>query len=270
MGRVGKVRATELLQQLLDLIPELRQESMDSQAFTKWQRDTRVAIENIFGESSSRVTEFNQINFSPLGIFFGPDDRGEFQRAYVSGLERANAVLQSMVEEIEEYWPDDAQTLNPTNTPENRTRTNTNQIFIIHGRERGTRDMVVRFLERLELQPVVLQEQPDRGRTIIEKFEEYAQVDFAIALFTPDDMGGLEGDGLQHRARQNVIFEFGYFIGRYGRDRTLAMVKGDMEIPSDYSGVLYISLDDSDGWKTSLIRELKTAGFGIDANRLFE
>ena len=113
-----------------------------------------------------------------------------------------------------------------------------------------------------------MQEQPDRGRTIIEKFEEYAQVDFAIALFTPDDIGGLDGDDPQFRARQNVIFEFGYFIGKHGRKRVRALVKGNIEIPSDYSGVLYIPLDDSDGWKDHLLDELKDAGFNVDANRL--
>ena len=115
---------------------------------------------------------------------------------------------------------------------------------------------------------MILQEQPDRSRTIIEKFEDYAQVGFAIALFTPDDFGWLEGDDPQSRARQNVVFEFGYFIGKYGRERVRALVKGNIEIPSDYSGVVNILLDDSDGWKFHFARELKSAGFDVDANRL--
>ena len=112
---------------------------------------------------------------------------------------------------------------------------------------------------------MILQEQPDRNRTIIEKFEDYAQVNFAIALFTPDDFGGLEGDDPQFRARQNVVFEFGYFIGKYGRERVRALVKGNIEILSDYSGVLYIPLDDSGGWKKHLVDELADAGFNVDA-----
>ena len=148
-------------------------------------------------------------------------------------------------------------------------RINTNQVFVIHGRDLGTRDTVTRFLESLGLEVVILQEQPDQGRTVIEKFEQCVQGDFAIALFTPDDMGGPSDDDLQPRARQNVIFEFGYFIGKFGRDRVRALVKGDPEIPSDYSGVLYIQLDDHDGWKMGLVREMKGAGFTIDANRAF-
>ena len=148
-------------------------------------------------------------------------------------------------------------------------QTNTNQIFIIHGRDHGTRETVARFLENLGLEPVILQEQPDEGLTIIEKFEQYARVNFAVALFTSDDVGGLPDDGLQPRVRQNVVFELGYFIGKFGRNRVRVLVKGAPEIPSDYSGVLYIPLDEAEGWKLALGRELRNAGFEIETDRIF-
>lgn len=86
---------------------------------------------------------------------------------------------------------------------------------------------------------------------------------------TPDDAGALEAcrAGLRPRARQNVVFEFGYFIGKLGRGRVCALVKGDFETPSDYDGVLYVPLDENDGWKMRLLRELKVAGFELDANQ---
>lgn len=123
----------------------------------------------------------------------------------------------------------------------------------------------------MELKPVVLHEQPNEGRTIIEKFEDYTDVRFAVVLLTPDDVGGLQDNAgdTKPRARQNVIFEFGYFIGKLGRERVCALVKGNVEKPSDYDGVLYIQLDDSEGWKMRLVRELKSAGYDIDANRVF-
>lgn len=123
----------------------------------------------------------------------------------------------------------------------------------------------------MELKPVVLHEQPNEGRTIIEKFEDYTDVRFAVVLLTPDDVGGLQDNAgdTKPRARQNVIFEFGYFIGKLGRERVCALVKGNVEKPSDYDGVLYIQLDDSEGWKMRLVRELKSAGYNIDANRVF-
>ena len=140
-------------------------------------------------------------------------------------------------------------------------------MFVIHGRDYGTRDTVARFLEGLGLEAVILEEQPDRGLTVIEKFEENASGDFVVALLTPDDVGGLSNDQLQPRARQNVILELGYFIGRLGRDKVRALVKGDLEIPSDYAGVLYIPMDEASGWQMRLIREMKNAGLDIDANR---
>ena len=144
------------------------------------------------------------------------------------------------------------------------------EIFIVHGRDIGTKDTVARFIGELGLKPIVLQELPNGGRTIIEKFEDYAQTRFAIAIFTPDDQGSLvvESSNPKPRTRQNVIFEFGYFIGKLGRDRACALIKGEVEIPSDYSGVLYITLDDADGWKLKLIQELQYAGYEVDANVL--
>ena len=269
MSRPTKDAAKQRLQRALAEIPALKELAHGSQEFAKWHRDTRVAIENTFEGSQSRIKEFNDIRFHMTVWVIGLDDELADQRAYTRDLEYASTLLQSMVDEIEEYWDDDDQGAKSPVASATPEQTNTNQIFIIHGRDHGSREMVARFLESLGLEPVILQEQPDEGQTIIEKFEQYAQCAFAVALFTPDDVGGLAEDGLQPRTRQNVIFEFGYFIGKYGRDRVRALVKGDPEIPSDYSGVLYIPLDESGAWKFQLVREMKSAGFDIDANRAF-
>ena len=118
---------------------------------------------------------------------------------------------------------------------------------------------MARFLEQLELSPIILHEQPNQGRTIIEKFEEYSDVGFAVVLLTPDDVGGPadESSTQRPRARQNVILELGFFLGKLGRERTCALLVDDVEIPSDYDGVLYIPMDDQDAWRFPLIRELK-------------
>ena len=147
---------------------------------------------------------------------------------------------------------------------------NTNKVFLIHGRDRGTRDAVARFLEKVGLEVVILEEQPDQGLTVIEKFEQNASGDFVVALLTPDDVGGPNPDKLQPRARQNVVFELGYFVRAFGRNRVRALMKGEVEIPSDYAGVLYIPMDESGGWQMRLIREMKSAGLDIDANRAYE
>lgn len=116
-----------------------------------------------------------------------------------------------------------------------------------------------------------MREQPDQGRTIIEKFEDCAdEVGFAVVLLTPDDIAGSAATpGSARRARQNVVFELGYFAGKHGRGRTCLLRKGDVEIPSDLYGVIYSNLDNDDGWKLKLVRELKAAGQAFDANRMW-
>lgn len=114
-----------------------------------------------------------------------------------------------------------------------------------------------------------MHEQPSQGRTIIEKFEDHSDVEYAIALITPDDIGSSinDLDNTRQRARQNVIFEFGYFLGKLGRHKVVGLIKGDIEVPSDYSGVLYIPIDESGAWRFLLIKELKSAGYDVDANK---
>jgi len=146
----------------------------------------------------------------------------------------------------------------------------TNEIFIVHGHDITAKDSVARFLERLNIKPIILHELPNAGRTIIEKFLESSNVSFAIVLMTPDDVGATSSspDKLSPRARQNVIFELGYFVGSLGRNRVCALHKADVQLPSDWDGVLYIPMDDTGAWKLSLAREIKHTGFGIDLNKV--
>ena len=270
MARPTKAKALERLRRALDAIPALKNRHDSSPEFKKWRRDTQVTITHTFGNESRHIGDFREIEFSPRLDFAGLPgvSAPSFEAAYLEGLESAAAVLESMIEEIKEYWEDESQTPTPSEIHET-AQINTNEVFIIHGRDKETKQTVARFLEKIGLKPVILHERPDGGRTIIEKFEQHAEVGFAVALLTPDDLGSLRGeeDDRKPRARQNVIFEFGYFIGKLSRKRVCALVKGKVEKPSDYDGVLYIPLDDSGGWKMELIRELQHAGFHVDANK---
>ena len=147
-----------------------------------------------------------------------------------------------------------------------------NRVFLVHGHDNELKEKTARFLEKLELKPIVLHEQTSKGLTIIEKFEEYSDVAFAVVLLTPDDHGNIisEKEKLQKRARQNVIFELGYFIGKLGRKNVVGLVKDNIEIPSDYTGVIYIGVDNNDVWKMMLSKEMKAAGLKIDLNKIFE
>ena len=98
-------------------------------------------------------------------------------------------------------------------------------------------------------EPIVLHEQANLGRAIIEKFEECsADANLVFVLLTPDDVGcGPDAlDEEKRRARQNVILELGYFLGMLGRKsgRVILLHKGPLEIPSDISGIAYIDISD--------------------------
>jgi predicted nucleotide-binding protein len=148
---------------------------------------------------------------------------------------------------------------------------NTKDIFIVHGRDEAAKQTVARVVEQVGLNPIILHEQPNKGRTIIEKFEDHAEVAFAIVLLTPDDAGLCVADdekNLRPRPRQNVVFEMGYFIGRIGRQHVFPLKKGELDIPSDYNGVGYTPMDEKGAWKIELLRELKEAGFEIDYSKV--
>jgi predicted nucleotide-binding protein len=144
------------------------------------------------------------------------------------------------------------------------------RVFVVHGHDDLARLAVSNVLRKLRLNPIVLADEVSSGRTIIEKFEQSSDVGFAVVLLTPDDRGGPVSDPsrLSPRARQNVIFELGYFVGKLGRKHVCALYKGEMELPSDYNGVVYVRMDDGDGWHMRIAREMKAAGLAVDLNLL--
>lgn len=143
-------------------------------------------------------------------------------------------------------------------------------IFIVHGHDDEAKVAAARFLEKLlGRQPIILHEQADRGRTIIEKFEDHAaQAACAIILLTADDVGGPQAGGQRPRARQNVVLELGFFLGKLGRDRVVILYEPDVELPGDLQGVLYTALDGSGAWRNAVARELEAAGLQIDPRAL--
>lgn len=268
MRKLSKAKSIEKLTSLIKLIDEIEKQKPYSSIFNKWRRDTEVALINIFGESSRHVKEFRNISY--MSRLITADSSGDDKAFFRSGLKDARVVLQSMIDEINEYW-ETGEDHDKDNKKMNYG--NGKKVFIIHGHDNGMKEEVARFIEKIELTPIILHEQSNSGKTIIEKFEHHPDVSYAIALLSPDDMGCLmsEQDSARPRARQNVIFEFGYFIGKMGRDRVCGLVKNtsdtQIEIPSDYSGVLYIDFDANGSWRLALVKELKAIGIEVDANK---
>jgi predicted nucleotide-binding protein len=176
--------------------------------------------------------------------------------------------LESIVERLglyQEAVPESALSV------EGRALKDRSKVFVVHGHDEGALQAVARFLDTIGLKAIVLREQPDQGRTIIEKFEACArEVGFAVVLLTPDDLGGAATAAAQvSRTRQNVIFELGYFVGSLGRGRACLLRKGDVEIPSDLFGVIYSDFDHpAESWKVKLARELKAAELEFDSAKV--
>lgn len=148
-----------------------------------------------------------------------------------------------------------------------------NKIFIVHGHDEAAKEAMARTLEKGGFEAIILHEQANSGKTIIEKIETYTDVPFAVVLYTPCDFGRAKESNVEserYRARQNVVFEHGYLIGSLGRNSVCALVKGDVETPGDISGVVYIPMDDAGAWKAGLAKEMSAAGLPVDLNKLLK
>lgn len=165
--------------------------------------------------------------------------------------------------------------------PEARSRSSTEHepgsgsIFVVHGHAEDRRESVARFLqEAVDVPVVILHEQADQARTLIEKLEDVAaEASFAVVLLTADDVGGRkpeEGNApeLGSRARQNVILEAGYFMSALGRSAVVLLYEEGVELPSDMGGMLYTPFDPAGAWKMKLGRELYAAGIDFDSSVL--
>ena len=155
--------------------------------------------------------------------------------------------------------------------PDPPERTFGDKIFIVHGHNEAAKHKIARFITDLDLSATILDEQPSRGQTIIDKFEEHAdEAGFAIVLLTADDVGGPKGekDELKPRARQNVILELGYFLCGLGRDRVRILYEEDVELPSDIYGISYVPMDERGAWKLDLAQEMASVGITVDMNKL--
>lgn len=144
-------------------------------------------------------------------------------------------------------------------------------VFLVHGHDIALREMSARLIEKLGLEAIILSEQTSRGATIIEKLERHSNVRFAVVLMTADDVGAAKSardSGLQARARQNVVLELGYFIGKVGRQNVCVLYESGVELPSDYYGVVFIPIDDHGTWRYTLGKELRQAGLNVDLNKL--
>ena len=180
--------------------------------------------------------------------------------ACINGLDEAKAVLQTYLEEIQEECEEKLECKKVVQAK------NFSKIFIVHGHDEALKQSVARLIEKQDIEAIILSEKANKGKTIIEKLEENSDVGCAICLFTADDTGKANKEtDYRARARQNVVLEAGFFMGKLGREHVVYIAKEGIELPSDLQGVVYTNVNN---WQFDLLKELKAMGYNIDFNKL--
>lgn len=250
----------EKLKGIVDEIDNLisHQVKSSNPEFAAWHTKTQRFLIKKYGENSLEHQKFKCTHFSSGFINSNTPD-WKFVDACRKGLLTTKAVFVTYLEEMEEIITPATEKIQTTPTFA--------KIFIVHGHDGELKQSVARLIEKQEIKAIILSEQANQGRTIIEKFEDYSDVDGAICLFTSDDIGRAKKDSADKpRARQNVVLETGYFMGKLGRNHVVILADNGIEMPSDLSGVVYTN---TDNWQIDLLKELKSIGYTVDFNKLF-
>ncbi len=284
-------RAVGILRQRRSELAEIDPLKANWDKITEWHVRTRPVLAQHF---SGQIKQFDQFidpkwpTYSTV-VFLGPgrdDPNTEARQAERRESHRraSDAVVKGVKEKLLAHLDailelaslDEPPTANYSKqSSQGVTLDPATSIFIVHGHDEEMKQHVARVLSQLDLSPIILHEQPNQGGTIIEKFEANASADavsFAVVLLSPDDLAypatGKSKEA-KPRARQNVVLELGYFIGKLGRGRVFPLKRGtDLELPSDIHGVIYTPYDSAKQWRFELVRELKAAGYSVDANKL--
>lgn len=224
-----------------------------------WEAATEEALRRSFGSDSPNI---NRVMSVGQWAMYGGGTDEQYAAQRMKDMKDRMAIIDGLIELIATDVPAQGTTIEVPVFGQS--------VFLVHGHDEAIIHQTARFIENLDLDVIILREQANKGRTIIEKFEDYANVGFAVVLLTADDRGGTAStpaDELKPRARQNVIFELGFFIGRLRRMRVCALYEQGVEIPSDYSGVLFVPIDQAGMWKFALAKEMREAGLPVDMNK---
>jgi predicted nucleotide-binding protein len=225
----------------------------------------RTTLARVFGDGTADYE-----CFLPAADL-NPSREISYNPAVIYNRERSLALLRNAVRTLQEDLDEIESTTQATTDTLPIASASSRKVFVVHGRDNDAKNEVARFLGKICLEEIILHERPNSGRHLLTKFQEETEgARFAVVLLTPDDEGGLPGESPRKRARQNVVFELGFFIGKLGASRVAVLVKGGVEKPSDFDGVGYILLDPTGAWKSLLARELKAAKIPFEADKVFE
>ena len=280
MNDYGKL---EIIYKEIDRLIEMNATTA-TQEFQDWKLKAARFLSHYFGMQSIEMEQFRKTQFHPI---FDYDDESKCIECCKKGLEATKRVFETYLDDIStdmldkaeksmqqklkemRQWQHEDMLLANISQRTSMARTKEyKKVFIVHGHDNALKQEVARMVEKQGLEAIILSEQANRGKTIIEKFEENVDVGAAICLFTGDDYGKAKDATSENlRARQNVVFEAGYFMGKLGREKVILIADANIEVPSDLQGVVYTS---KNMWQTDVLRELKAIGYKVDFNKLFE
>ena len=278
MSKLSGNKAVEVLKALIDDIDDVRQKPRMSAKFKLWQRDAQDSLSKIFGRSSKQVKEFDAIRYN-LAAFSNQTPDSAFDEAFHQGLKNAAITLAAAIKEIGKPPPPKPEPAKPAapaarepaqpKPPEAKSESmappvrqpaaaniNGKKVFLLYAYDVGLQKEISQYLSKLGLSAVILQDQPSQKGKLPAWLESYSDVGYAIFVLDPGQ-GGLSAE---------KIFDLGAVVGRISNQRVCGLVLNNMaELPS-FSGISYVPYDASGAWKFMMVKQLKNAGFDVDAN----
>lgn len=275
----GTIQRNTFLDKIDVLIAEietLRHNVRFSADFKKWERAVGALLCFAFGDESAQVHDFKNVSYSPIMFFSGMHD-SELDHSFYEGLNDAEIVLKGIRDEVVDYFPESNQELKTIE--EDDERFSSKDVFIVHGHNLELLLAVEKAIRTLGLNPIVLRDQPNEGMTLIQKFEKDAcRARFAVFLLTADETATVHStEEVEERARQNVVFELGYFFSAFKRKNgthkgIFVILQNGVVKPGDVDGLVYqpyAGVCDY-SWKLPLAKELKAAGLEIESEKVME
>jgi predicted nucleotide-binding protein len=243
---------------------ETRGSSYGDDRFNTWRRKLSSFLDDNLPGESSRLNA----KLTPFGIVFSQNE-SDAEYFWKDKGDKICSYIDSLILDVKQDEYDFQITTEPL-LKISKTKGKSKKVFIVHGHDGEAKEKTARFIEKLGFEAIILHEQVTKSRTIIEKIEHYSdETDFAIILYTPDDVGNKRSSSneLNFRARQNVVFEHGFLIGKLKRENVVPLVEGDIELPNDINGIVYISDKE---WQIDIAKEMDAAGYDIDFNKLYK
>lgn len=286
MAKYSDKQAIDELNQQIDEIDKVRKKPRLSAKFKTWKSETGELMERVFGRNAKQVKDFDTIPYT-LAAFSNQTPESKFDEAFQQGLQKAAIVLSSAIKDIKKgarggkpqskepeppareapkaVNPAPSIASSPPPAPvaaspamEGRSRAplSSSKIFIVYADSSSIKNDLMDFISRIGVTPITIQDRPGQQNLLLGKLQQFHDVGYAVVLLNP------AATGISHE----VAFELGILVGALGKDRVCGLVKEKLDIMANYSGISYVPHDPAGAWKFMLIKQLKHAGFEVDAN----